>query len=101
MGLFGKPREIPSEDSLGLVRDLISAQDDRLRALESGQKSLLLEWESAYDKVHKAVQRLNKARRDLDKAEDRSGETNGDSGGAPTQSDFRARVLERRRTHGR
>lgn len=101
MTLFGFARKNQPETGLASVRDSVSELADRVRALERGRKDLELEWENAYDKVHKAVQRLNKARRDLEKAEDRSGQTNGDGGGEGVGTDFRSRILNRRRTHAR
>ena len=97
MTLFGlfPQREAPS--GIETLRDLLTAQDDRIRALERGHKSLELEWENVYDKLHKGLSRLNKRARDLAKAEVDPGSTNEVPAEVHPASDFRARVLSRRR----
>lgn len=99
MNLFGAKR-LPDDDSgVEALRELIKTYDDRLRALERGHKGLELEWENTYDKIHKAVSRLNKRQRDADKREAAAQETTDEPEGVETPSDLRARILKRRR-HG-
>lgn len=95
-GIFG--RKSPPND-FGQLNDRVTQLEyvqldskKRFRALE-------LEWESAYDKIHKAMQRLNKRARDAEKAEDAPSRPNAEPAGVAPRTDFRSRVLARRR-HG-
>ena len=94
MAFFIRFHQNRAEDDLKRLADLLSPHQIRIEQLERAFKNLELEWENAYDKVHKAVQRLNKRQRDLDKAENAPESTNEE----PAVSDFEKRV-KARRTH--
>jgi len=99
--LFGTKPPPAAESGIDTLRDRLTLYDERLRAVERGHKDLLLEWENAYDKLHKGLSRLNKRARDLAKADDAAGATNAEgSDQSPTpHTELRDRVLKRRR-HG-
>lgn len=82
-----------TQDEPKRLSDLLSPHLIRIEALERAFKNLELEWENAYDKVHKAVQRLNKRQRDLDRAEADPESTTQET----PVSDFEQRVRARRR----
>jgi len=54
MGLFSTAKE------LGLLRDSLREQRDRVQDLESDCKHLRLEWEELYDKVRHQMSRMSK-----------------------------------------
>lgn len=93
MGLFGLTRVSKPTDLLGPLRDRVSSLEVDLDKLQRRFKDIELEWETAYDKVHKATQRLNKRVRDAERREVDAEEPNGE----PEVDQFTQRVLARRR----
>lgn len=79
---------IPSETRLA---DL----EARCATLERQEKNLRLEWEDTFERVHRALQRLNKRHRDQEKRDTKEPEAPNPSNG------LAAKRLTRRGLHGR
>ena len=61
----------------------VNSIEDRVLALESGQRAMTLEWENTYEKILKALRKLNKRARDeAERDERREAETHEDAPGA-------------------
>lgn len=96
LDIFSK-KQPPDQSELLNLR--LSEIERALETLQRSAKGLQLEWENTYDKVNRAVQRLNKRARDAEKAEDPPGATTVTEARVTPASELRARVLRRRR-HG-
>jgi len=81
------------EDVLRTVRDQLGQLERGLEHQQADVKTLRLEWEETYDKVHKMMQRMNKRARDAEKKLELETSDSSESG----VSSFRDRVLSRRR----
>jgi len=97
VSLFERLRKKQTPDGPGPLRDRVEALEDSQRGLKRRCKALELEWETAYDKIYKAMQRLNKRARDLEKLDVAPGSTNDEPVEVVPTSDLRSRVLKRRR----
>lgn len=97
MSFFGIRLHKEPHYSLETVQNFIVRYGERIESLERDFKGMRLEWENTYDKLHSQVAKLNRRQRELDKAQDRAGATNELEGGGTTPSDFRDRILARRR----
>jgi len=97
MSLFGLPWDKGAADSLEQLKTIVQANEVTLMTIQRDCKALQLEWESTYDKLYHLAQRLNKRNRDQLKAEVAAEPTIGETPTLSPGSDFRTRVLSRRR----
>jgi len=89
------PRRAPNQPKKD-TKPTKSAQNKllkRVEKIERGLKSVQMEWENTYSKLHATAQRLNRNARDAEKAETAVESTISE----PTVSDFEERVKARRR----
>jgi len=84
------------------LKDPSETVQQRLDRLEAGLRQLVLEWEDTYERVMRALRRLNKRHQDLAAREDREqAETHEDAPGAtqpafPGLDPISRKILERR-----
>lgn len=84
--------------------------EERLESLERANKSIKLEWEEAYDKLHHLMSRVTKRAKDLSRAQGDAEKTSAepeDAPGAPNGDEVRhpyigmhGTLQEMRRRHG-
>lgn len=96
MSPFGFSRTIAIEETLDTIRDHLNTLDSHVATSQADVRAMKLEWETTYEKIHKALQRLNKRARDAAKAEDDSDPVDADSRGVGGRSEFEERILKRR-----
>lgn len=75
--------------------------DERVQAVEAGLRSLSLEWEDAYEKLMRALRRLNKRAQDQRERDEREEQSHqdapGPTNGAPAGIDpISAKIMARR-----
>lgn len=97
MRLFDFLSKNRAQNDLEPLKHRVSDLDSRLEAVERRAKQMGLEWEDTYDRVAKAMRRLNKRDRDKAKADDAPGTTLDIEPGVTPAGDLRSRVLRRRR----